>query len=170
MMPDTFLTRIIDDGLDFLSSIQGAPPPTDDVRRFLLCVALQESGPKLDARYQGSPSTSPGPARGWWQFEQGGGVAGVLQHQASQALAQQACTALDVVAQPAAVWRALEGNDLLSCSFARLLMWTDPPPVPNTEDAAWDCYAKRLWRPGAPHRDAWHTNWQTASDCVVAHT
>jgi hypothetical protein len=169
MMPDTFLTRIIDDGLDFLSSIQGAPPPTDDVRRFLLCVALQESGPKLDARYQGSPSTSPGPARGWWQFEQGGGVAGVLQHQASRTLAIEVCKQLSVMTDPAAVWRAIEGNDLLSCSFARLLVLTDPKSVPSTEDTAWDYYI-RTWRPGKPHRDAWTTNWRTASQCVTAAT
>jgi len=167
MEPSAFLARVIDDGLDFLQSI-GGPDPSHEARRFLLCIALQESGPKLDARYQNSPSGSPGPARGWWQFEQGGGTVGVLNHAGSRALAQEACTQLTVVAEPAAVWRALEGNDLLSCTFARLLVFTDPAPVPTDEDTAWDYYI-RVWRPGAPHRDAWTTNWKTASDCVAAH-
>lgn len=166
MEPKAFLARVVDDGLDFLSSL-GGPAPTENVRRFLLCIALQESGPNLDARYQSSPSSSPGPARGWWQFEQGGGVAGVLNHATSKALALQACTSLVVVAEPAAVWRSLEGNDLLSCTFARLLVLTDPKSVPSTEDVAWDYYL-RTWRPGKPHRDAWTTNWKTASEAVAA--
>ena len=166
MEPTTFLGRVIDDGLDFLTTI-GGPLPTDTARRLLLCIALQESGPWLDARYQNSPAVTPGPARGWWQFEQGGGVAGVLQHAASQALARRACEDLYVVVEPAAVWRVIEGNDLLACTFARLLLWTDPPPLPTTEDSAWDCYM-RVWRPGKPHRDTWTPNWATATDTVKA--
>jgi len=127
---------------------------------------MQESGPGLEARYQGSPSSNAGPARGFYQFESGGGVSGVLTHEASSDLAAKVCTALVVQRQEAAVWRALEGNDLLATCFARLLLWTDPPPLPTTEDEAWEAYAERLWRPGAPHRDAWHMNWQTASETV----
>ena len=166
MQPDVFLTRVLDPGLAFLASLQG-PQPTNDIRRFLLCIALQESGPQLNARYQGSPSTSPGPARGWWQFEQGGGVAGVLRHAASATLSKQVCAELAVVADPASVWRAIEGSDLLAASFARLLVWTDPQPVPTTEDAAWDCYCNRLWRPGKPHPETLPGNWQTATQAVV---
>ena len=166
MTPGTFLTRVLDPGLDFLAEL-GGPKPTDDVRRFLLCVALQESGPKLDARYQGSPSANAGPARGWWQFEQGGGVAGVLSHSASKSLAQQTCAGLAVQAQSAAVWRSLEGNDTLAACFARLLLWTDPQPVPTREDTGWACYL-RLWRPGKPHPETWPANWQTATDAMAA--
>ena len=165
MTPETFLSRIIDDGLDFLASF-GGPPVSEAARRLLLCIAMQESGATLDARYQGSPSTAPGPARGWWQFEQGGGVAGVLQHASSKQLAALTCAHLEVVAAPAAVWRAIEGNDLLSCAFARLLVWTDPHALPTTENSGWDCYM-RLWRPGKPHRDAWTLNWPRASSCVI---
>jgi hypothetical protein len=167
MKPEAFLTNVLDPGLRFLAEL-GGPKPSDDARRFLLCVALQESGSNLEARYQNSPSTSPGPARGWYQFEQGGGVHGVLQHAASKDRARQVCEALVVQAQDAAVWRALEGNDTLATCFARLLLWTDPPPLPTTEDEAWICYAERLWRPGAPHRDIWHDNWETASAVIAA--
>src|ERR1700729_1154720 len=110
MDPGTFLTDIIDDGLAFVAGL-GGPQPSDDARRLMLCIALQESGPGLSARYQNSPATTPGPARGWWQFEQGGGVAGVLQHAASRTMAAEACSRVTVVPQPAAVWRAIEGND-----------------------------------------------------------
>jgi hypothetical protein len=165
MAPDVFLRRILDPGLELLAQL-GGPAPSEAARRFLLCVALQESGPKLDARYQSSPSSSPGPARGWWQFEQGGGVRGVMTHPASADRARQVCDALAVQFQEPAVWRALEGNDLLSACFSRLLLWTDPFPLPTTENDGWEAYAERLWRPGAPHRDVWHDNWQTAGDTV----
>jgi hypothetical protein len=162
--PEAFLDRIIDDGLDFLLA-QGGPGVTDAARRFLLTIALQESGPSLSARYQNSPATTPGPARGWWQFEQGGGVAGVLNHQASRALALKACSALDVIGAPAAVWRTIEGNDLLACTFARLLVLTDPHVMPNTPHDGWDCYML-LWRPGKPHRESWDAHWQTAQTTI----
>jgi hypothetical protein len=165
MDPTAFLA-LIDDGLELLTSL-GGPASSDSVRRFMLTIALQESGPKLDARYQGSPNITPGPARGWWQFEQGGGVNGVLTHASSLTLAQLVCEKLAVVPQAAAVWRALEGSDLLSVSFARLLIFTDPAPVPSAEGAAWDYYA-RVWRPGKPHPETWPANWQTASDAIVA--
>ena len=59
MSPDTFL-NLIDNGLEFLASLNG-PQPTDAARRLLLAIAMQESGPKLDARYQNSPSPMPRP-------------------------------------------------------------------------------------------------------------
>lgn len=167
MDTDLFLTDVIDPGLDILADI-GGPAPSDDACRFLLAVALQEIGTDLVARYQSSPSTSPGPARGRWQFECGGGVAGVLSHAASKDLAAEVCSAFEVVCGKEAVWRSLEGNDLLALCFARLLMWTDPFPVPTNESDAWDCYAERLWRPGKPHPDVWPGNWATADAVVKA--
>jgi hypothetical protein len=166
MTPDLFLTSVIDPGLDALAELDG-PEPSDDVCRFLLAVALQESGTSLSARYQSSPSTSPGPARGWWQFECGGGVAGVLSHAASKSLAAAVCAGFEVVCAKEAVWRALEGHDLLATCFARLLLYTDPFPVPTNESDAWDCYANRLWRPGKPHPDSWPANWATATSVVT---
>ena len=164
MTPGAFLDTIIDPGLQFLAEF--GPMPTDDVRRFLLCVALQESGPALDARYQGSPGYDPGPARGFLMFEQSGGVAGVLSHTASATLAREVCAALTGVPEAAAVHRALEGHDLLAVCFARLLMLTDPYRVPQGEEEGWLLY-QRTWRPGSPHPDAWAGNWQTASDAVA---
>jgi hypothetical protein len=164
MDADRFLADIIDPGLQFLQAL-GGPKVSDDARRELLAIALQESGPQLEARYQNCPSTSPGPARGFWQFEQGGGVAGVLSHPSSSALSKSLCSGLAVQPASAAVWRALEGHDVLSTGFARLLLWTDPRALPTTQADGWDYYI-RNWRPGKPHPDAWPANWRTASLAV----
>jgi len=164
MPPDLFLNTILDPGLVALFQ-NGGPAITDAARRFLLAIAMQESGPKLEARYQNSPSASAGPAHGWWQFEQDGGVAGVWTHPASSALALTGCTVCTVAPNEAAVWRALEGHDLLSPWFARLLVWTDPDPLPQTQSDGWTQYM-RLWRPGIPHEHAWPANWAAASDAV----
>lgn len=164
MTPRAFLEFILDPGLVFLEQA-GGPRMSDQARRLLLCIALQESGPQLNSRYQNSPAASPGPARGWWQFEQGGGVTGVLNHSASKSLASRACDLCFILAQPSSVWRALEGHDTLAVVFARLLLWTDPKPLPTTEVEGWDCYL-RVWRPGKPHPANWPSNWRTASHTV----
>lgn len=166
MTPEDFLARIIDDGLAFLHSI-GGPSPSLEARRMLLAIAMQEVGSGLKARYQNHPAVAPGPARGWWQFEQGGGVAGVLNHAATRDWARKAAAHHEVSAEPAAVWRALEGHDQLATVFARLLLWSDPRPLPTTEQEAWDYYL-RNWRPGKPHQSTWAANWQTADRTVRA--
>ena len=166
MTLDEFLNGILDPGLVFVATLDPEILPTPDVRRFLLTVAQQESGPKLDARYQGSPSNSPGPARGWWQFEQSGGVAGVMQHAASKEQVMLACRVLHIHFQSAAIWRALEGHDTLSVCFARMLLRTDTHPVPTNAADGWKCYADRLWRPGKPHPETWQGNWDAAAAAV----
>jgi hypothetical protein len=166
MEADRFLARIIDPGLRFLEDL-GGPMASDPARRELLAIALQESGPGLNARYQSSPATTPGPARGFWQFEQGGGVAGVLTHPSSATHAKKLCSELAVQPANAAVWRALEGHDPLAVGFARLLLWTDPKALPTTQQDGWDYYL-RNWRPGKPHPEAWPANWKTADDAVRA--
>lgn len=168
MHPTEFLTRIIDPGLLVLMEF-GGPALSANARRMLLAIAMQESGAGLAARYQNSPATTPGPARGFWQFEQGGGCAGVLQHNASANWARRACELCTVQPHAAAVWRALEGHDMLATMFARLLLWTDPAALPaaGQEQVAW-AYYLRLWRPGKPHANAWPANWAGASLAVPA--
>jgi len=162
----TFLTEMIKPGVTLLSALtNGRPSVSDNANRMLLAIAQQESGPNLNARYQNSPSASPGPARGWWQFEQGGGVTGVINHSATKSMVVQVTNALTIVNQPAAVWRALEGHDLLACCFARLLLWTDPGALPTTQQAGWNCYLN-LWRPGKPKPDAWPGNWANADATI----
>src|SRR5215510_10168615 len=129
MHPSLFVEKILDPGLELLELL-GGPPPSNAARQNLLTIALQESGPQLAARYQDSPSSVPGSARGFWQFESSGGVRGVMTHPASATLARRLCDACWVLWQEAAIWRALEGNDLLAAGFARLLVWTDPYALP----------------------------------------
>lgn len=115
---------------------------------------LQES--RMKYRAQIVDGGGKGPARGLGQFERGGGVKGVLTHPASKALAQSVCASRRVSADPRSVWLALETDDVLAAAFARLLLWTDPRPLPELSDTdgAWDCYV-RNWRPGKPHRKTW---------------
>lgn len=115
----------------------------------LLAIGLQES------RFQHRRQIG-GPARGLWQFERGGGVAGVLQHRATRDHAIRVCGARDVRPVPEQVYQRLEHDDVLAAAFARLLLWSDPRPLPAIGEVAgaWDLYI-RTWRPGKPHRHTW---------------
>ncbi|SDI77904.1 hypothetical protein SAMN05216588_12468 [Pseudomonas flavescens] len=104
-----------------------------------------------------------GPARGLWQFEQAGGVRGVLNHVSSRKHALAVCIARSVTPEPATAWAALEHDDVLAAVFARLLLWTDPRPLPCANDpvGAWDLY-ERTWRPGKPHPQRWRARFAAA--------
>lgn len=124
---------------------------SNEARVVMLAIALQESG--LRTRRQIN-----GPARGFWQFE-AAGVRGVLKHRASRALAVLACERAKLAPLPEIVHAALADDDILAATFARLLLWTDPSPMPETSDAhgAWVLYL-RTWRPGKPHENRWAAN------------
>lgn len=107
-----------------------------------------------------------GPARSYWQFEKGG-IKGVMLHKASVRMAIAVCEARGVEFNSDAIWRAMETDDVLGATFARLLMYTDPYALPTTQDAAWAMYAKRLWRPGKPHPDEWPASWAFALSVVA---
>lgn len=99
-----------------------------------------------------------GPARGFWQFEKGtpasrGGVTGVFLHHATAGYARAAAVVRGVSPTPTAVYDALAGDAVLAAAIARLLLWTDPYPLPalGDGDAAWLLYL-RTWRPGAHTR------------------
>lgn len=164
MTPEGFLHRILTPGLEVMASVCGVRVSAA-ATRWLLAVALQKSA--LEARYQRIGSAIlAGPARGWWQFDQGGGVKGVLRHPTSAARAGKLCDWYAVEREPHAVWRALEGHDGLATGFARLLLLTDPRPIPDTVDTAWICYL-RLWRPGKPHPNAWPAHWRAACEATA---
>lgn len=115
----------------------------------MLAIGLQES--RFEHRHQ-----IGGPAHGWWQFELGGGVRGVLTHPASRDHARSLCAARGVSPSASAVFAAIERDDILAAGFARLLLWTDPRPLPAIGEvqSAWDYYI-RNWRPGKPHPKSW---------------
>src|SRR5690606_35921330 len=109
-----------------------------------------------------------GPARGLWQFERNGGVRGVLEHPASRGYAVSVCKMRGVEPLPAAVYAALEHDDVLAAAFARLLLWTDPQALAEVGEigAAWDYYL-RAWRPGKPWRHTWDALYGRAMDAVL---
>lgn len=118
-------------------------------RAMLLAIGLQES--TFQYRFQ-----QGGPARGFWQFERGGGVTGVLVSASTQPTMERVCSVLQYTPTPLICFNAIPHNDVLAACFARLLLWSDPKPLPVAGEsaAAWDLYV-RTWRPGKPHRDTW---------------
>lgn len=129
---------------------------TPEARVMLIAIGLQESRFQHRRQLVGSPPRPTGPATGFWQFERGGGIVGVLQHGASRDHARTLCAARGVEPVSQSVWQALQHDDVLAAGFARLLLWTDPFSLPKLGDVngAWDLYI-RTWRPGKPHRSTW---------------
>ena len=140
-------TEMIKKGLKFLPS--NMSNNLDQVLVGMLSIGLQES--LFEHRYQvlNTPGVK-GPARGFWQFESGGGVKGVMTHAASKTPLQAACKQLNVPFDRTAIWQALETNDDLAVICARLLLYTDPKSLPlvQDEESMWQYYL-RCWRPGA---------------------
>jgi len=130
-------------------------------RMMLLVIGLQES--RFEHRRQ-----IGGPAVSFWQFEEGGGVRGVLQHKASIYDAVKVCHARGVGSSTREVYERMITDDLLGCCFARLLLLTDPRPLPviGDMDGSWFYYL-RNWRPGKPHRHTWDGLYDQAYNLLV---
>ncbi|ROZ81516.1 hypothetical protein EF096_13865 [Pseudomonas neustonica] len=133
----------------------------------LLAIGLQES--RFTYRRQ-----IRGPARGFWQFEQGtqssrGGVWGVFLHHASRVHLRRLCDARGVAFDPFAIYARLEHDDVLAAGAARLMLWTDPHPLPAIGEMqqAWDCYSG-IWRPGKPHPETWPALYAHALEVLSA--
>lgn len=140
-----------------------------------LAAGLQES--RLEKRDQDDPGHKLGPALGLWQFElgtanrKGGGVYGLIRHKASRYWVAHACQLRGIPLNNAyALWQALATDDLLAFTLARLLVFTDPYRLPalGDEQAAWDLYALRCWRPGKPDRQRWRESYPAALAAVQA--
>lgn len=156
------LKRILADAVEPALGLLPGQMDSDRARLMLLAIGLQES------RFQHRRQIG-GPARGFWQFEREGGVQGVLRHPATSRLAGTVCSLRGVAPVPDAVYRRLEYDDVLAAAFARLLLWTDPQPLPALGDvaAAWQYYL-RTWRPGRPHRETWDGLYAQALGSMVA--
>jgi hypothetical protein len=130
-------------------------------RVMLLAIGLQESG--FTTRRQDG-----GPARSYWQMEQGGGIRGVLEHPASRPYARAICGLRAVAPVSSDVYAAFLSDDPLACAFARLLLWTDANQLPQVDDVdgAWAYYV-RNWRPGKPRPLDWPANHAAAVAAVA---
>lgn len=142
------------------------PPKMDSkpARLLLLTIGLVESNFEHRVQLWG------GPARGYWQFERGGGVAGVMRHPSSNLLAEMCCRTRQVPFTRGDIWKALATDDVLAACFARLLLWTDPHYLPLPEWGplgGWNLYL-RTWRPGRPRPEKWEPNWLRAKEHVYA--
>lgn len=151
-------------------SITGAlellPPKMDSIgaRVMLIAIAGQEASLIHQAQIGG-------PARGLQQFERGGGVKGVMTHPASKYLARSVCQKLGIAFDSSVIMDALakEGSlDRMDFAFGRLLLWTEPKPLPKVGDekAAW-YYYEGIWRPGRPRPESWHRWYQIAMQAVA---
>lgn len=132
------------------------PPKMDsaEARVMLLAIGLQESKMLHRRQLVGNPPAPTGPAKSFWQGERGGGmVAGVRQHAATKALAAILYAERGVAPNDAAIWNAIERDDVLAAGLARLLLYSDPGALPRVSDTegAWRLYL-RTWRPGAYER------------------
>jgi hypothetical protein len=156
MNPREFIKNALEPALMLLPAVMN----TEQAKVVMMAIAYQESGLKYRAQIKG-------PAKSYFQFEQGGGVRGVLTHRSSKPHIQKALTELDYNADsdPAECYAAIEHNDILACCFARLLLWTDPAELPTDQDGAWDLYA-RVWRPGKPHPEKWAQSYASAIDAL----
>jgi len=116
----------------------------------LLTIGFQES--RFSYRRQ-----IGGPARGFYQFEQGGGVAGVLKHYQTAIIINGILDRLQYDRNISTSYAAIEHNDALATAYARLLLWTLPDSLPQKDecDRSWEQYLE-AWRPGKPHRQTWN--------------
>lgn len=145
MTPAEFQTKIL---LPSLSSIPSAIV-SDKATLMLLAIAGQESG--WTDRIQ-QPN---GPARGFWQSEQGGMLKGVIGGPFAPVL-DNFLALYSIPTDIDLMFQALAWHDPLACLVARLGLLMDPSPLPSIGDVddAWSTYQNN-WRPGAPSRTRW---------------
>jgi len=157
---DTFIETVMQPGVPIVQPII-AVPFNPVVNLFLTTISGQEAAWIYRRQIPG------GQARGLWQFEQGGGCWGVLNHSASAVKATALCQARGVAATPSAVWAALETDDFLALGFARLLLWTDPRALPSFGQPTymWQQYLDN-WRPGKPRVESWDDRYFTSRDAM----
>jgi hypothetical protein len=142
-------------------------PVGDNAELMMLAIAGQESN-WTERRQIG------GPARGFWQFEESGGIACLMRLDDSTIdeddpdfveLSREFCVHLSIPVDTHTVYEAIAWNDVLAFGFARLLLWSDPaalPPV-GAETEAWHYYL-RTWQPGKPDPARWASvYWQAVT-------
>jgi len=164
MTPQRLLTTAIAPALAELSSFGIAD--SVDARRFLLAIALQESGLK-NRRQVDAGGEESGPATSYWQFEKTGGCRGVLHHKLVARHMRMICDAYNVEPLEQALWEAMRYQDIVAAAAARLLIYSLPGTLPTTAAQGWEQYLS-AWRPGKPHPETWSGHWATATTITGA--
>ena len=140
---------------------------TQLAEKYLLAIGLQESR-LLETLQRGAGGQAmPTLARGFWQFEKGGGARGVLRH-ASTEWFRQLLSEADWPLDVDALHYMLAYNQHLAAVAARALLWTDSQALRDDEGYAWDYYM-RVWRPGKPHPSTWGAFWHEAQQVLDKH-
>lgn len=155
------LNIVIKPGLELLPAKMNTPKAVS----MLLTIGQQESG--FEYRRQ-----NKGPARGFYQFELGGGVRGVLTHPASKPFILPILDKLRIEPVADELHGAITFNDALATVCARLLLYTDPYQLPELNSdysVSWEYYI-RNWRPGKPHRQTWDSFRLHAVETVISST
>jgi len=156
--PERLLTSAI---IPALAELQpGGIADTLEARRFLIAIALQESG-IVYRRQVTSSGDQAGPATSFWQFERGGGCRGVLAHLAVRGRMKQVCVDYNVEPTEQGLWDAMRYQDIVAAAAARLLLYTLPTKLATTSGEGWSQYIE-AWRPGKPHPGTWAGHWATA--------
>lgn len=153
-----FNATILTPALTFIRANLKTIPPSVEEHTMLLAIAGQESN--WSARRQ----ANNGPAVSYWQFERGGGIVGLMRDDETSRSVASLCGMAGVPFQSTAIWRfmATPEGDNFSAAMARLLLWTDPMPLPKMEDDGWRYYL-RLWRPGKPDQSRFRGAYQQAA-------
>jgi hypothetical protein len=151
--PRLFLLRVVEPGLALLPGYM----VSNAARVALMAIAGQETNWAARAQIGGQ-------ALGYWQF-QADGLDGVLTKQGP--LMAAIFKTLDVAAPDAHI--ALQFHDPLACAVARLLLWSDPEPLPAIGDVngCWNYYT-RNWRPGKPDATRWAPAYAMAVSTVTS--
>lgn len=136
-----------------------------------LAIGLKESRFEQRRQLVGSPPKPTGPAKSFWQAEQGGGmVAGLLRYHDARVrdVVHGLCAVRGVAPAARDVWNAIEHDDVLAAGLARLLLYTDAAKLPKLGDVegAWQLYL-RTWRPGKPKPDTWPALYAKALEAVA---
>lgn len=160
------LSNVISTAISPAMALLPVQMDTPEARVMLLSIGLQES--RFTTRQQ-----IGGPARGFWQCEQGtqasrGGIWGFFLHPASRYWLSGMCDERGVSFDPVSIYSALDQDDVLAAGVARLGLFTDPQRLPAVDDcaSAWALYL-RVWHPGKPKPDTWPALHAQAAAAVV---
>lgn len=162
MTPQRLYQTAIRPALDELAAL--GIPSSPQAARFLLAIAIQESGLK-HRRQVLSGGVENGPAVSFLQGELTGGLIDMLNRPATSKYIKAICEAYNVTPTPAGLWEAIRYQDIVAFAAGRLLIYTLPSKLPMTQDEGWAQY-KKSWAPGKPDPERWPESWRIATETV----